>query len=66
MYALFTDISWWEWLTLSVMFAAVVYQGVYYGLMEAPNPTFPRKGNENGMIDGKAFQPPVTVVVPAD
>lgn len=54
MYALFTDISWWEWLTLSVMFAAVVYQGVYYGLMEALKA--PKSESESEL-------PPVTVVV---
>lgn len=56
MYALFTDISWWEWLTLSVMFAAVVYQGVYYGLYLGS------RGVEGRGV-GCAFQPPVTVVV---
>lgn len=56
MYALFTDISWWEWLTLSVMFAAVVYQGVYYGLYLGS------RGVEGRGVGG-AFQPPVTVVV---
>ena len=56
MYALFIDISWYEWLAFGVMFVAFVYQIVYWALRL-------RSRGVEGRGVGCSFQPPVTVVV---
>lgn len=57
MYALFIDISLWEWLLFGLLFAAFVYQVTYYAVNL-------RGGRAERQRGGAApFQPPVTVVV---